>query len=405
MKTILLLTVCTGSACSEAEFPQEWGGTMLDSAGMRVVHNPADGLWGEGEAWTVTETLRIGEDHVDPNYLFGEIAGVAVAPSGSIFVLDRLAADVRIFSDIGEHIRTVGGRGQGPGELSGNASGIFRFDDERMVVPDLGNQRINWFDFDGNVTGSVLSSLQTGFPVRWGSDGARRVVVQRRAMGFNRDEELAAGDPLSLIDEDGAERTLLMLPLAKTVRMEGARPRFTYFETEPSWHMGPTGTLRSGMTQKYRIEVRTDGVLHTLITKEMEQQAVTEEDRSAFAELMRAALSRSGVPGERATVLVQDLEFGPTFPAFNQIMEGPFGTTLVQGVQDVREMESLDLSEELSRRLGAPDWDVFDPTGRYLGALTFPDRFTPITWVGWSVLGRWLDDLDRHHLVRLEISH
>lgn len=31
-----------------------WEGTVTDSAGITVVHNPSVPLWGEDEAWTVT---------------------------------------------------------------------------------------------------------------------------------------------------------------------------------------------------------------------------------------------------------------------------------------------------------------------------------------------------------------
>jgi hypothetical protein len=376
----------------------------MDSAGIRVVHNPEAGLWAPGDEWAVVEDLRIGSDAGDPAYQFGAVTGVTVGPGGTIFVLDGMAGEIRVFDDAGVHLRSVGGRGEGPGELSRSASGPFLLDALRLAVPDVGNGRVNWWSLEGEHLGSVPTSYASGFPVRWDADGRGNVVVQRRAMGFNEDEELEAGDPLVRIDEGGEEATLTLLPLAQTVRMEGARPRFTYFETEPSWDLGPSGTLRTAMTQEYRIELRdASGAIHTVLTRTAPQRSVTSEDEARFELLLREALTRRGTAPDAVDRFARDLEFGPTFPAFNQIMEGPGGTTLVQRVQELQEMESIDLSEEQSRRLASPTWDVFDAEGRYLGPVDFPPRFSPLAVHGSALYGRWLDDLDRPYVMKLEI--
>jgi hypothetical protein len=101
---------------------------------------------------------------------------------------------------------------------------------------------------------------------------------------------------------------------------------------------------------------------------------------------------------------IDNLSFGTAFPAFNQVMEGPEGTTLVQRIDDLHEIEALDLSEEMSRRLGSRTWDVFDPEERFLGTIDLPARFTPMVWQPTAVYGRWLDDVDRSHLRKLNLT-
>jgi len=392
-------------ACQPGSGDRVWGGTESDSAGIRLVHNPSEGLWGPGEAWTLKEDLLIGADDRDPAYQFGGISSVDVSSDGHIFVFDQMAREIRVFDSTGTHTRTLGGGGEGPGEFSGSATDVFLTRDHRMVVPDMGNGRIGWMSLEGHLLTSVPVSFAGGFPVRWGSDGGGSVVVQRRAMGFNQDPKLEAGDPLVRIDPDGRETTLVLMPRAETVWMEGAAARFRYFATEPSWALGPSGVLRTGMTKHYRIALRdADGALQTVFTKPYPQRPVTGEDRTRFEELLRAALDRAGVAPDAIQRQIDALTYDETFPAFNRIMEGPGGTTIVQQVADLSALEDLDLAEEMSRRMGSRTWDVFGSDQRYLGTIELPPRFTPMVWRHDAVYGRWLDGVDRHHLMRLRLD-
>lgn len=399
----LLIGVAVVS-CGGREGARQWAGIVLDSAGVRVVHNPVESFWIPEEEWTFTESLRIGEDVGDPTLEFGKIVGIQVDSRGMIYVLDQMASEIRVFDQEGSHVRTFGSRGEGPGEFSSGAAGLFLMESGHLVVPDLGNQRMNRISLDGEFLGSARVSYSSGFPVRWDSDGGGSVTVQRRAMGFNEDPVLAAGDPLVRIGPDGGEETLVVLPKAKTVWMEGAAARFKYFETEPSWDLGPSGDLRTAMTQEYRIDVRgPDGSIHTSFTKPSPPRPVTDQDLDRFDELMRDALERRELSPSAIQRQLDNFAYGATFPAFNRIMEGPDGTTLVQQIADLRALETLDLSEEMSRRLGSRTWDVFDAEERFLGEIVLPPRFTPFVWQTSTVYGRWLDGLDRHYVLRLDL--
>lgn len=402
---VLVLLALVLSACGEGDRPRQWTGTVLDSAGVRVVHNPADGLWLPGDEWTFTESLRIGKDVGDPALEFGKIIGIQVDSSGMIYVLDQMASEIRVFDPTGSHIRTFGSRGEGPGEFSSGAAGLFLTEDGHLVVPDLGNQRISRMGLEGEFLGSARASYSSGFPVRWDSDGGGSVVVQRRAMGFNEDPDLAAGDPLVRVYPDGTEANLVIMPKAQTVWMEGAAARFRYFATEPSWDLGPSGDLRTAMTQDYRIDVRgPDGSIHTSFTKPSPKRPVTDQDVDRFKMLMRDALERMELSPSAIQRQLDNFAYGTTFPAFNRIMEGPEGTTVVQQIDELGGIEALDLSEEMSRRLGSRIWDVFDAEERFLGEIVLPARFTPFVWEISTVYGRWLDELDRHYVLRMDIS-
>lgn len=409
---VLLSAVASGlPACTGTADDANWLGTEVDSAGIRWIHNPVQGIWGEGEGWTFTETLTIEAPEGEPIYEFGRITGMDLGPDGRLFVLDGMAGEIRVFDLQGAYLETIGRRGQGPGELSRGPGGVFVMSDGRVAVPDMGNQRLNWFESPGPAAGaaevpshhSIRISYADGFPVRWDGDDLGNVVVQRRAMGGNEDSELAEGDPLARLGETEGEERFLILPPAKTVWMVGDAPRFKIFETEPTWDLGPSGTLRTGMTGAYSIEVRDpDGTVRMVITKDHTSPPVRESDRERYLALFRAALDRIGLPPRGIQRQVDGISFGADYPAITEIMEGPGGTTLVRGVQAVGDMEILDLAEEMSKRLGSSTWDVFDERGRYQGPVQLPPRFTPMVWTDGAVYGRWLDELDRPYVKRLE---
>ena len=53
-----------------------------------------------------------------PEEVFGRLADLAADQEGNVYVLENQASEVRVFSSSGEHLRTFGRRGGGPGELN-----------------------------------------------------------------------------------------------------------------------------------------------------------------------------------------------------------------------------------------------------------------------------------------------
>ncbi len=77
----------------------------------------------------------IGVELGDSCYVFGSIEGLGFTPDGNIAVLDRISADIRIYSPQGVYLRRAGGRGSGPGEMH-NPLCLFLFPDGRMGALD-----------------------------------------------------------------------------------------------------------------------------------------------------------------------------------------------------------------------------------------------------------------------------
>ena len=58
---------------------------------------------------------------------------------------------------------------------------------------------------------------------------------------------------------------------------------------------------------------------------------------------------------------------------------------------------------DVTLRLGAPDWDVFDAEGRYLGVVTLPDGVEAVQFSGDAIYGVWRDPMGVEYVKRLRI--
>jgi hypothetical protein len=79
------------------------------------------------EKLTLTEAWRHGGED-DEDVLFGLVTDLAVGPDGNIYLLDAQMMDIKVFSPAGKLLRTIGRRGEGPGEFQGAQQIVFRPD-------------------------------------------------------------------------------------------------------------------------------------------------------------------------------------------------------------------------------------------------------------------------------------
>ena len=84
--------------------------------------------------------LAIGRPDGEGPEVFGRVSGVAEDGEGRIYVADALNHEVRVFDSDGAHLFSIGGRGEGPGELESPCCPSFD-DQGRLWVRDGGNRR------------------------------------------------------------------------------------------------------------------------------------------------------------------------------------------------------------------------------------------------------------------------
>mgnify|MGYP001821510072 FL=1 len=132
--SLLMATACTQRQPTTPTF------STRDSAGIVLAENTGD-LPEVGGAWSLSPepVLEIGDLEGEAPYLFQRIWGACRLADGRIAVMDSPSAELRVFSPIGEHLRTFGRRGEGPGEFMGDELVQATQGDGRAVMTVIGN--------------------------------------------------------------------------------------------------------------------------------------------------------------------------------------------------------------------------------------------------------------------------
>jgi len=104
-------------SCTHKEI--EWKGTIKEEDGVTVIKNSGKGLWGKeaSEKITFKETLSLGNEEGDENYMFFGPIRLAVDDNLNIYVLDRKNYRLLKFDKDGNFIWKTGRQGQGPEEF------------------------------------------------------------------------------------------------------------------------------------------------------------------------------------------------------------------------------------------------------------------------------------------------
>lgn len=357
----------------------------------------------------VQEELRIGGIDGALEYTFGSVSAVAPAPDGSLYVADRQGPVVRKYDSEGTHLLDVGRAGQGPGEFS-SVDGLGVLGDGRLMIYDGRNARLSWFD--GN--GEFLESTQVsnglggfrGFVYSRGGDAYLRVFPES---GFT---ETADGIPAdwARVSPDGAVERLVPVPPE-----ERAGPRYVIqghggfyrpFTVMTVNALGPDGTLYTVRNDQYRIHRRSsDGDSAEIVRDEAPIRA-TDEEIAQFEAFSESAASR---PGSDRSDYFPIPEVKPFIRELVVDLDGRLWVSrYTEAVfMEYSEWERSDREEKGRASHQWRDlqrWDVFDPEGSYLGAVTFPFKTTFITAEGDQAWGIHGGDYNEAYVVRWSLG-
>jgi hypothetical protein len=129
----------------QPEDTYDYSSTVVE--GVRVVSNPEESWKGRAKYSTADE-VSIGVEVGEEPYMLNRPIDVKVDAEGRIYILDWGDTRIQVYNAKGVYVRTIGRKGQGPGEFD-TPSYFDISGDGRLFIMDGRNQRITVFDLDG----------------------------------------------------------------------------------------------------------------------------------------------------------------------------------------------------------------------------------------------------------------
>ena len=262
-----LALLFAAQACGPSGRSDQSLDVVIDTRGDTVsVFTNGPGAWTEPAK--LAPILSIGEIEGQAEFLFGRVSSIAVDDSGSLYVLDGLAAEIRAFSPEGGFLRTYGGQGEGPGELM-RPQAIAVLSDKRVLARDPRNRRVQIFGADESAEGewTILNSSSGTSAPMW-VDGEDRAYVSTRDQ---RQDAMASVPIVIIVAADGSVLDTIPLPTSgfqppmlearfesETVRRRSQSP--VPFGPGAFWAVHPSGRLIRAISADYSVDlIHSDG--------------------------------------------------------------------------------------------------------------------------------------------------
>lgn len=322
----------------------EWKGTIKEVDGVTIVKNLKKPMYGE-DVFSLEEELTIGEKENGKEPVFISIRSIRVDDEENIHVLDARAFQVKVFNKDGTHLRSIGKRGQGPGEIQ-LAQNMELVSGKEIMVYDLGNRRLSFFSLDG----MLLNEVSTGKIPR-----LFRVIPNSRG-------ELIGWIVLNLPEERVEELKIFnpsLEPISNvTVLKRKQSPRNLINILRPvfSYQVLKNNKIIWGIGSKYEINISdSNGKLEKTIIKDFNPIKITEGDKEYEIKTYF---------GDREIPSNYKIEFDEYYPAFHHLNYDDEGRIFA------RTYERKDK--------GGYFYDVFDSEGRYI--VKIPLRIMPRVW-------------------------
>jgi len=161
----------TASTLSQSALAQAWQSSwqvasllsvvLLHSACAAPGDQPATARSVDTFVLAEVPEVRIGQVSGEEPYLLHYVSDATRQSDGSIVAVNCGAADVRYFGADGTHIRTVGRRGQGPGEFQFPTK-VFRLGGDTLVVTESITGRVTILGPDGTVVRTAPVGSRSG---------------------------------------------------------------------------------------------------------------------------------------------------------------------------------------------------------------------------------------------------
>lgn len=314
----------------------EWKGSIEQVDGVTVVKNPKNPIYAE-KLCEINEELRIGEAEGEEEYMFQAIGSIAVDEAERIYISDRKESCIKVFDQRGKYIRTIGRKGQGPGEFQ-SVTRIQILPNNDLLIYDGNIRRLSLFTFNGIYKSSKSISTIPALDLRINSQGLSLVnTVQLNP------QSAQAVTSIGIYDQD--------FNLLKTIITSDPKDVQTPFLPFNVWTILHDDSILIGNNESYELKIFDfQGNLIKKITKDYTPIKITEAEK-------RESLKKLEQPMNKKV---------PEFhPAFRSITDDEKGRLFVETWEQIESREGH-------------IYNIHDEQGKFISTIVL--KFSPQVW-------------------------
>jgi hypothetical protein len=311
-------------ACAQPK----WKGTIAKEGDVIVVRNPKEPIY-KTPVLELKEDLSLGGVDAQGDCAFGDIRDIVVDDAGVIYVLDSENFHIKAFDPSGKFLRTIGRKGQGPGEFEIPLMMSLVKTRGELAVHQV-TRRMSFFKTDGTfLRHHLFKDLWAGRGV---CDSTGRIYIM----------EVRRGDSGSrFVTEKLAEDGTVVATLGDSPASSGGK--FNPFRPVGWFMIDGSDNFVFGYPDTFEIQFfgASDAKVFKKIVRDYEPVAVTAEER---AEQEKSAQGRGIV-----------FDFPKYHPAYRWFFLSDLGHILVATFEKAADGKIIH--------------DIFDPEGRFIGRI------------------------------------
>ena len=363
------------------------------AAGLVVVRLVAGGDAGAQPAIPtreVREEIRIASNDAVPGMALTTISDLAVMPDGRMVTAHGREAVVRIFAPDGRLLRTIGRRGDGPGEFRNPY--VVGYIGDTIWVHDSRRRRYIRIAANYETTDLVASPPRTPTLGLTSGTTSLSYAEEPTPLAIFRGDSIVRGFPIPIRTVVGHSFEVRDDAMRGAARGRGpVRTMYSPLATGTFAKLVPGGRElvlvesaelwggRTGQLAVRRVQTATGDTSRTVVVTLPARAVTRSEGDSLIAE-------RAGRSGRLANQIRANARVPSHYPAVGDVRVGADGAVWVADAADMR------------------SWVVVDRAGTPLARVRLPARFTVFAVSRTQVWGALLDDVDLPTIVRYAIA-
>jgi len=317
-----------------------WKGKVETENGVAVVRNPEAPIYSK-DVIKFEKELTIGLSEGPSEYLFGSISSYCVDDEENVYVCDDKINQISVFNNRGKYVRSIGRKGQGPGEYQ-IISNIQIINRNEIAIFERGKPALIIYDKNGKII-SEKKNLSIEYSIASYIDNDGNIY-----MGTS---ETFISDYIRLVKLNNKyEKIMTIAKITISSDMKHYPPN------ELRYILLPDNSIAWAITSAYEISiVNSQGKLVKKITKAYMPARISE----AFKDNM---LKKT--PFEFRASLKQ--RFGDYFPAFDIMCSDDDNWLYIKSFEKEKATDNIFI-------------DIFDREGRYIArnSLKMGEELTP----------------------------